>query len=90
MKKGYLKFELGMSGTGLPTACFNVDVYSETDIKLLITTIITGLFVSDEHEWSSRYLKVTGENGSIQWGSKKIQSHRPSVDHGELPSLFIS
>ncbi|WP_394222652.1 hypothetical protein [Alteromonas gracilis] len=85
----YLKFEIGLSGTGLPTAEWNMNVTSQTDIRSVIGVIVKGMFDTDDNDQlSSRYLKVRGQSGSIQWASKKISSDRPDILTCDLPIPF--
>lgn len=82
----YFTFEIGLSGTGLPTAEWKMDVTSQTDVRSVIGVIVKGMFdTEDNDQLSNRYLKVRGESGSIQWASKKISSDRPDVLTCELP-----
>ena len=87
MSKGYYKFELGMSGTDFATASWVVEDTPESDLRLLVGVIVQGLF-ADAEELSSRYLKVTGRNGTLQWASKKIYSKRPDVKTCIFPEPF--
>lgn len=92
MSRKFLKFEMGMSGTGLSTHNWELDVetHSDFDIRNLVGVLVTGLFqTKDEIETSERYLKVIGEDGSIQWTSNKIQRTNPDVDYFDIPQPFI-
>ncbi|WP_240224569.1 hypothetical protein [Rheinheimera hassiensis] len=86
----YHEFELGLSGTGLPTATWQIDYHTETDLRAIINVLVNGVFNSEEAEFSSRYIKVKGNNGSIQWASKKISSARPDIQTCTLPEPFVS
>lgn len=92
MSRKILKFEMGMSGTGFSTHNWELDVeiHSDYDIRNLVGVLVTGLFqTKDEIEISGRYLKVIGDNGSVQWTSKKIQRTNPDIDCFNIPQPFI-
>ncbi|MBB1295463.1 MULTISPECIES: hypothetical protein [unclassified Pseudoalteromonas] len=85
----YFKFEIGLSGTGLPTAQWLMNVTSQSDIRSVISVIVKGMFdTEDNDQISGRYLKVRGKDGSIQWASKKISSDRPDILTCALPLPF--
>ncbi|WP_064663927.1 hypothetical protein [Pseudoalteromonas sp. MQS005] len=85
----YFTFEIGLSGTGLSTAEWNINFTSQADVRAVIGVIVSGMFnTEDNDQLSNRYLKVRGESGSIQWASKKISSDRPDVLTCDLPIPF--
>lgn len=85
----YFTFEIGLSGTGLSTAEWNMNFTSQTDVRAVIGVIVSGMFnTEDKDQLSNRYLKVRGESGSIKWASKKISSDRPDVLTCDLPIPF--
>lgn len=91
MPRYFLKFEMGMSGTGLSTHDLTLDCTTHTDseVRALVKVIVNGLFQTDEDkEVSSRYLKVIGSNGSIQWASRKIQKVNPDTDCFDIPQAI--
>lgn len=91
MQKTFLKFEIGMSGTGFSTHNFDLDRYqhSDSDIRSLVKVILVGLFQTEvEKELSDRYLKISGKNDYVLWTSKKIQATNPELDSFDIPEPF--
>ena len=86
----YHEFEMGLSGTGLATASWRIDFYSQEDLRAIINVLVSGLFNSEDAELSNRYITVKGQNGSIKWTSKKISSTRPDVQTCTLPVPFTT
>ena len=92
MPKKFLKFEVGMTGTGLSTHNWTLDcaTHNDNDIRALVRVLVAGLFQTEEEkELSSRYLKIIGDVGSIQWTSRKVQEINPDIDNFEIPRPFI-
>ncbi len=91
MPRNFLKFEIGMSGTGLSTHDWTLDctTHSDSEVRALVKVIVNGLFQTDEDkELSNRYLKVTGSDSSIQWTSRKIQRINPDLDCFDIPQAI--
>jgi|TARA_B100000446_G_scaffold15921_1_gene13479 hypothetical protein len=89
MVQKYFKFEMGLSGTGLETAEWRMSINSQSEVRAVIGVIVSGMFdTKDSDSISSRYLKVSGESGSIQWASKKISNDRPDILTCVLPIPF--
>jgi len=92
MAKEIIKFEIGMSGTGLSTHHWELDrtLHSDADIRSLVGVIVNGLLQTDEEkELSNRYFKLQGKEISVRWASKKIQATNPDFDKFKIPESFV-
>jgi hypothetical protein len=87
MKSSFYKIEVGLSGTGLETTCFNQEHDAFASAKSIIKVIWKGILV-DAEVGSKRYIIVHGKNGSIQWSC--TSNSNPDINDFELPEPFIA
>lgn len=87
--KTFFKVEVGLSGTGLLTTSFDLPAEDEFSVRSVIGVFIEGMFNTEEKDESSeRFIKLRGQDGVVQWASKKISKIRPDISTIELPVPF--